>query len=64
MNTITNYSAATEWPLTNRGCASCWAAGYCAAFAPTSLITPPACPLSAQAGSDSGLPRRGASKQL
>jgi len=27
------------------GCASCWAAGYCAAYAPTSLLPPVACPL-------------------
>ena len=27
------------------GCAGCWAAGYCAAYSPTSLQPPLACPL-------------------
>lgn len=27
------------------GCAGCWAAGYCAAYSPTNLQPPLACPL-------------------
>jgi len=34
-----------EARLAGGGCAGCWAAGYCAAYAPTSLQPPLACPL-------------------
>jgi hypothetical protein len=40
-----------EPQLASGGCAGCWAAGYCAAYRPTSLQAPAACPLNAGAES-------------
>jgi hypothetical protein len=49
MKHTTNTLLADSWNeprLLSRGCTSCWAAGYCAAFAPASAKPPLACPLS------------------
>ncbi|WP_460585789.1 hypothetical protein [Hymenobacter arcticus] len=41
-----------ETPFLAGGCTGCWAAGYCAGFAPNSFVQPPpACPLTPGAGS-------------
>ena len=40
-------TARAEPQLASGGCAGCWAAGYCAAYRPTSLQPPVACPLNA-----------------
>ncbi len=40
---LTDSRAETR-PLSG-GCANCWAAGYCAAYAPASLLPPTTCPL-------------------
>lgn len=48
MKNVTNPLLADSWAdarLLVGGCAGCWAAGYCAAYAPTSLLPPVACPL-------------------
>jgi hypothetical protein len=39
-----------EPQLASGGCAGCWAAGYCAAYRPTSLQAPAACPLNVGPG--------------
>jgi hypothetical protein len=48
MKRITTPLLADSWAearLLGGGCAGCWAAGYCAAYSPTSLQPPLACPL-------------------
>jgi hypothetical protein len=48
MKQVTTPMLADSWAearLLGGGCTGCWAAGYCAAFSPTSLHTPLACPL-------------------
>lgn len=48
MKRVTTPLLADSWAeaqLPGGGCAGCWAAGYCAAYLPTSLQPPLACPL-------------------
>jgi hypothetical protein len=50
-----------EAQLLGSGCTGCWAAGYCAAYLPTSLQPPLACPLTlseAERGGDRKTPAR------
>ena len=48
MKHVTTPLLADSWAearLLGGGCAGCWAAGYCAAYSPTSVQPPVACPL-------------------